>query len=174
MISTRWWFIFWTEGFSSFATACGKIFHKSIQMIKVMSHSYLESRSKITQDTRNIQRQYHKIVKGIQPLNDISRQINETSSIQVAMFMIEVVLISIYACLGYYKYLKVAASYVKWYCFIALTSHTLIIGQSLINNSSKRLVSLFIILNRHARSNNCASRWMKCSKEWEKFQPGLW
>lgn len=82
-----------------------------------------------------------RVAIGFESLNDISKQLNLTVSAQTVVYMIAVLLMAIYTCLGLYKYFEVAYSYVKWYLFFGVTAHVLVIGQAVVNDSSSRCVS---------------------------------
>lgn len=108
-----------------------------------------------------------RVAIGFESLNDISKQLNLTVSAQTVVYMIAVLLMAIYTCLGLYKYFEVAYSYVKWYLFFGVTAHVLVIGQAVVNDSSSRCVS-FVSWSWRFQPNQVYHRLKNYLRKWEK------
>lgn len=110
-------------------------------------------------------------MRGFEPLNDISKQLNVTFSSQIVIFMLGVLLMGIFTCLGLYKYSKVTYDYLKWYLYMAVSSHVLIFVQATLNSSSYHHVSF--IQQNLAFPEVSHFRLTKYSRRWEKYPAEL-
>lgn len=82
-----------------------------------------------------------KVIKGFQPLNDISHQMHAAFSIQIVMFTVQMVMLAIYAVFGFLKYYQFAAQFLKMHFYMAFTTHGVVAFQCFLNDSSSRHVN---------------------------------
>lgn len=118
-----------------------RIFHLKKCETKEICYRNLNLKWQRNEDTLTFRRNYLKVVRGLQPLNDISGQINAVVSFQVVMFIGETVLLAIYTILGFYKYYRLTASTLKNHLFMAVSTHVFITGQCVLNGLSTWHVS---------------------------------
>lgn len=111
------------------------------------------------------------VMKGFGPLNDISKQLNTTFSGQIVIFMVGILLMGIYTCLGLYKYSKVVYDYVKWYLYISVTSHVTLFLQSSVNSASSRRVSFLLAVIDNIQNSSNLSGWRIIFGAEKNFQP---